>query len=103
MRNGDGGIWVTTSAGYAPTTVMLFRSVVADNARGLVAVGQGAKILVGHSVLTGNGDPALFGLQGAWQTVNGGTIFSYGDNYVDGNGSMESAPPRDRSQIRQAP
>jgi len=93
VRNGDGGIWVTTSAGYAPTTVMLFRSVVADNARGLVAVGQGAKILVGHSVLTGNGDPALFGLQGAWQTVNGGTIFSYGDNYIDGNGSMESAPP----------
>ena len=72
---------------------MLFRSVVADNARGLVAVGQGAKILVGHSVLTGNGDPELFGLQGARQTVNGGTIFSYGDNYIDGNGSMESAPP----------
>jgi len=72
---------------------MLFQSVSANNARGLVANGEGATIRVGHSVLTGNGDATLFGLQGAWQVVSGGTMFSYGDNYIDGNGSLESAPP----------
>jgi hypothetical protein len=44
-------------------------------------------------MLTGNGDPALFGLQGAWQVLSGGVLYSYGDNYIDGNGSMEGAPP----------
>lgn len=91
--NADAGIFVSTRAGYAPTVLMLFHSVSTNNGRGLVANGEGATVRVAHSVLTGNGDPTLFGLQGAWQTSSGGTLFSYGDNYIDGNGSMETAPP----------
>jgi parallel beta helix pectate lyase-like protein len=82
--NGDSGFFVSTRPGYAPTTLMLFNSVAANNERGLVANG-GATIRVAHSTVTGNNL--------GWVTSNGGVMQSYGDNYIDGNQTSESAPP----------
>ena len=83
-NNGDAGIFVSTQAGYAPTALMLFNSVAANNERGLVAVG-GATIRIAHSTVTGNNL--------GWETTNGGVKQSYGDNSIDGNNTSENAPP----------
>ena len=83
-NNGDAGIFVSTQAGYAPTALMLFNSVAANNERGLVAVG-GATIRIAHSTVTGNNL--------GWETTNGGVMQSYGDNSIDGNNTSENAPP----------
>jgi hypothetical protein len=82
--NGDSGFFASTRTGYAATTLMLFNSVAANNWRGLVANG-GATLRVGQSAVTGN--------QIGWMGVSGGSVLSYGNNYIDGNASNEGPPP----------
>jgi hypothetical protein len=82
--NGDSGFFASTRSGYAATTLMLFHSVAANNWRGLVANG-GATLRVGQSTVTGN--------QIGWSALSGGSVLSYGNNYIDGNASNEGPPP----------
>ena len=84
-RNGFAGIFALTSAIHSPTTVMVFHSVVADNAYGLRVDGVGATMRAGQTMVTGNGS--------GWFTINSGVLQSYTDNYIDGNDSDETAPP----------
>jgi hypothetical protein len=77
----DFGFYAATDSGKAPTTLMLFHSVAANNGNGLLASGVGGIIRIANSMVTGN--------------VNGwiGTVQSYGNNSIDGNTSNETAPP----------
>lgn len=77
-RNATFGFLAETSSGHAPTTLMLVRSVAANNNIGIEAQGNGAALRVAQSTVTGS--PAS-----GW-LINGGIIYSYGDNYMDGNG-----------------
>jgi hypothetical protein len=83
---GNAGVGFTafTSAGHASTTFMLFHSVAANNDGGLFAQG-GAILRTARSMVTGN---SL-----GWTADTGGSVQSYGDNYIDGNFSGETAPP----------
>jgi len=55
----------------------MVRNVVASNNKtGLEADGSGVILRVAHSVVTGNNTGVA---------TSGGTIFSYGDNDIDGN------------------
>jgi hypothetical protein len=74
-----------SSSGHAATAVMLC-NVVASYSGGLfpgtgLFAGQNAILRVAHSVVTGNGTGVF---------TSGGTIFSYGDNDIDGNASNGS-------------
>jgi len=68
-------IFAFSAAGAAATAVMVRNSVASYSGTGLFA--QNAILRVGHSVVTGN---FVGGNVGA-----SGTIFSYGDNDIDGN------------------
>jgi hypothetical protein len=74
------------SYGYAvqgsaiPTTLTLFRSVAANNDRGVYAINAGATVRLAQSAVTGN-------RSAGWWVQSGAVINSYGDNYIDGNGA----------------
>ena len=86
--NNADGFSVATSGPQASVTVI--RSVAAHNNRtvvggsGLLVNGANAILRVGQSVLTGNGS--------SWAVVNG-TLQSYGDNNINGNGDGDPAIP----------
>ena len=68
-----------------PADLLLLRSVVAYNPfTGVLADGASATVRIAQSSITGNTT--------GWD--NGGTanVQSYGDNYIDGNGSGNTAP-----------
>ncbi|MGH6835090.1 MAG: right-handed parallel beta-helix repeat-containing protein [Methylocella sp.] len=73
--NNGTGIVAFSLPGSAAPAVMVRNSVASYNDFGLLA--QNAILRVAHSVVTGNG----FGVQ----TANSGTMFTYGDNDIDGN------------------
>ena len=83
-NNANAGIGAVTETSTAPTTVMVFRSIVASNNLGILAQGSNATLLVGQSAVTGNAN--------GWE-ISGGTVQSYGDNKIDGNAANQSAPP----------
>jgi hypothetical protein len=66
------------NSGVAQTTLMLFHSVAANNFTGINANGSAATLLVAQSMVTGN-------TSAGWN-ISSGTIQSYGDNYINGNG-----------------
>jgi len=66
-----------------PITLMVVRSVAANNGTGVSATGSAATVRVGQSVVTGN----AVGLQ----ALAGAALLSYGDNNVDGN-TADGAP-----------
>jgi hypothetical protein len=70
------GILATSAQNYAATTVVVRNSVSSFNFNGLYAA-TNASILLGHSTVSGN---SSYGI-----ALGGGTIFSYGDNAIDGN------------------
>ena len=73
----DDGATAIANSGSA-SVVIIERSVMANNAlSGVVA--NGATLLLGASVVTGNGT----GLT----TANAGSLFSYRNNDVNGNGN----------------
>ncbi|MEA2989846.1 MAG: hypothetical protein QOG83_2557 [Alphaproteobacteria bacterium] len=79
-RNNSAGFAVLSNTLQAPTTLSLFHSVSANNGVGIQADGAGAKLRVAQSMVTGNAT-------NGWIASGGGLLQSYGDNYIDGNGS----------------
>lgn len=78
--NGSIGIGAFSSAGHAATAVMVRNSVAGYNNTGLSVGGGGGMIAVlrvAHSVVTGNNTGV--------SAFSGGTLFSYGDNDINGN------------------
>ena len=60
-----------------PSTAVVTRSIMSNNrAGGVTALGQGY-VGIGQSLIAGNNT--------TWTTGNGGTVWSFGDNYVLGN------------------
>jgi hypothetical protein len=79
-RNNAGtGFSAATAAGHASNTLTVFHSVSASNSFGIAAVGPGATLRLAQSVVAGNG--------AGWFVFSSGVAASYGDNYIDGNGS----------------
>lgn len=90
VATGNRSVAFYVLAGSAPNTLMVVRSVVANNngyanTTGLAAYGTGAIVRVANSTVTGNAH--------GWSTLAGGIVESYGNNYIDGNIDWESAPP----------
>jgi len=76
--NFDGFVSASQS-GSAPTSVMVFHSVAANNSTGVAVTGTGATLRLANSTVTGNTN--------GWTATTSGVVDSYGDNYIDGNGS----------------
>jgi hypothetical protein len=74
-----------TQSGKAPTSLMVFHSVAANNGTGVEANGTGATVRLANSTVTGNAV--------GWIAQSIGVVDSYGDNYIDGNTAFEAAPP----------
>jgi hypothetical protein len=90
--NGDDGI-AATGSGVA-TGVFVRNSSIAGNGfnnngpqaiNGLFATGAGAQILVTRSTITANA--------AGWAATSGGVVTSYADNNIDGNTTVNTAPP----------
>jgi hypothetical protein len=84
-NNVGAGIFVLSSAGHAPTRLMLVRSVSLNNGNGIVVAGTNAIARLAQSAISGNTT--------GWFATGGGFLQSYGDNYIDGNVGGETAPP----------
>ncbi len=78
------GTGFAMNSSSAATRLMLIRSVSANNATGLLAIGPAATLRVGQSTLTGNTT--------SWQAANSATLRSYADNNIDGNADGDPAP-----------
>src|SRR5262249_21829156 len=80
------GFFVHSSVGHSVSSLVLTRSTAAGNLVGLAAslvlAGEGeqnAVIRIAQSTISGN--------QIGYRALSGGTILSYGDNYIDANGT----------------
>ena len=73
------GFLSETLSSNAPTSLTVFHSVAANNGTGVQALNSGATLRIANSTLTGNTH--------GWQVISSGVVASYGDNYIDGNGS----------------
>lgn len=77
---GSGGAGINaTDNGGGSAQVMLKNVTSANNGRGIRVDGATAAVRLGNSVITGNSGEST-------STVNGGTVGSYGNNQIDGNG-----------------
>lgn len=76
------GICAITASGQAPVNLMIRNTTISNNATGVAIVGQGASAIIGHSSIHGNNT--------AFSST--GTLLSYGDNNVDGNGALGATP-----------
>jgi hypothetical protein len=79
-HNANAGFFVDTGSGFAATTLTVFHSVSANNVDGIAATGTGATLRLAQTEVTGNSTAG-------WIANAGGVIASYGDNYIDGNGT----------------
>jgi hypothetical protein len=77
--NANIGFYSLTLFSNAPTSVMVSHSVAANNGVGVEANGSGGTLRLANSTVTGNA--------AGWVVQSGGVLDSYGDNYIDGNGS----------------
>ena len=77
------GVHAVTSASGAPTYLMVRDTTISNNGFGTSSEG-GATVAVAHSTISGNGQ--------AFFTGSGSNTDSYGDNNVDGNGTLGPAP-----------
>ncbi len=84
-NNSNVGFFSATTGASATMTVIRSAAVNSSGGTGLSAFGSGATLRVGQSTVTGN--------VAGWTTTSGGVLASYGDNYIDGNGGNEAAPP----------
>jgi Right handed beta helix region len=82
--NAASGFRVFSGAASAAASLMVARSVAANNGAGISASGAKATLRVGQSAVTGN---AL-----SWQVTSSAVLRSYGDNNIDGNGDGDPAP-----------
>jgi Right handed beta helix region len=84
-NNGGAGIFVQSNGG-TQVNVMARASTFANNVvEGLGADGIGATVRVTRSTITGNAT--------GWAILSSGTMLSYGDNNIDGNGAANTEPP----------
>jgi hypothetical protein len=78
------GFGVASPTGHA--SLMIFRSVAANNGTGIYASGPGAATLwIGQSTVTENAN--------GWETPNGGVIQSAGTNLIIGNAANQTQIP----------
>ena len=76
---------VSASSGGTPVSIMVRTSTIANNTgSGLQTMNSGAQIRVTRSTITGNG---------AGWSAPGGAVTSYADNNIDGNTTVNTAPP----------
>jgi hypothetical protein len=80
LANNDDGIELSTS--NATTDVALARVLVSGNQTGIFVNDSHSTLRMGESTVTGNTT--------GYQQITG-TILSYGDNYIDGNGANSGA------------
>jgi hypothetical protein len=73
--------------GSGAATLLLFHVVAANNNIGVQAAGSGpsSTASLAQSTVTGNAN--------GWEAIGNGSVLSYADNYIDGNGANETAPP----------
>jgi hypothetical protein len=81
-NNASSGFHVNSTS--AATSLMVIRSVSANNVTGLIAASANATLRFSQSALTGN----TF----SWAIGSGAILRSYGDNNIDGNGDGDPAP-----------
>jgi hypothetical protein len=80
------GFVASSGAGKAATSLMLVRSVAANNGNGLHAGDAAtATLRVGQSSITGNDT--------GWVAFGGAPLQSFGDNYIADNSTGDFAPP----------
>ena len=77
-RNTNVGIYTQTVEGIDSATVKLFHSVVANNGIGVQSL-VATKFYLAQTMITANTT--------GFDARPFSTMFSYGDNYIDGNGS----------------
>jgi hypothetical protein len=82
-NNSAGGFSAASSPGGTSLTVV--RSASVNNGTGLFVTGAFAAFRVGQSTVTGNTT--------TWSATSGGTLRSYGDNRINGNGDGDPALP----------
>jgi hypothetical protein len=80
--NTENGITASTTS--SNVLLLVDQTKVSGNLHGLVAGGSSAAIMARNTTVTGNTAAGLF-------TVNGGQLFSYGNNSVDGNNGNNGA------------
>lgn len=76
------GVVSATSASHASSIVTVRNSVFSNNSTGVNSFGPLSTVFVAHSTITGNGTALS----------NSGTLDSYGDNDVNGNGTLGASP-----------
>ena len=75
------------SIGAGTANLMVLNSVASYNFTGILAQATNATVRIGQSRITGN-------ISESWDNSSGpAKVLSYGDNYVDGNGDGDPAPP----------
>jgi hypothetical protein len=77
------GFFSQTASGQAPTSLMVFHSVAANNLTGVEAETSGATLRLANSTVTGNAN--------GW-VASGGAVLSDGDNTIEGNEANQGAP-----------
>jgi hypothetical protein len=75
---------ITASTTSSNVLLLIDQTKVSGNIHGLVAGGSTAAMMVRNTTVTGNTAAGLF-------TVNGGALYSYGNNSVDGNNGNNGA------------
>jgi hypothetical protein len=83
--NSNTGFFVNTQSGGATASLMVLRSVVANNLTGITANFTGSTLWMGQSTVTGN--------TAGWSVTSGGVVQSYGTNQITGNGSAQGQAP----------
>jgi hypothetical protein len=76
------GVVSATSASHASVKLMVRNSVLSNNSTGANSFGPLSTVYLAHSTLSGNGTALS----------NSGTLDSYGDNDINGNGTLGSSP-----------
>jgi hypothetical protein len=84
-RNTLSGFGAESSTSHARTSLFLIRAVSAHNGTGILAAGVNAFVRSAQSTVTGNSV--------GWAAGSGGTLWTYGDSYIDGNITDGGTPP----------
>jgi hypothetical protein len=85
VAGNNGGVgFLAHTAGSGSVTVMVVRSIAANNSNGIVASGTNAVLRFSQSTVSGNVTSTA--------AVNLAVLRSYGDNNIDGNGDGDPAP-----------
>jgi len=84
-NNSANGFIIQSSASTAAISLMLVRTVSANNGDGVVALGANTTVRSTQSTITGN--------ELGWAAAGGGVLQSYGDNNIDGNTDDGGFPP----------